>query len=167
MKVLPQSTIVLVFTEARCPDHGSSSTVPCPLKKSVSQKYLSTWWRIITKCFPNLFASIGSTIPSLTQSHKIARDYSSPFLWCCDETYIYTNHNTTICIYASKFKLGLKVEEQCSCHLIMASVLQYSQLSHYKINLIALLAHHVATSYCHVHEVTVDGILDWILDWPL
>jgi hypothetical protein len=67
-------------------------------------------------------------------------------------------------MYASKFKHGLMVDEGRSYHLGMVLVLQYCQLLHYKINLITLLARHVATSYCHVYGVTTDRVLDWILD---
>jgi hypothetical protein len=57
--------------------------------------------------------------------------------------HIYTNHNRSKCIHVSKFKFGLKVQEGCSYHLVAASVPQCSQFSHYIINLITLLTHHV------------------------
>jgi hypothetical protein len=49
------------------------------------------------------------------------------------------NHNRTTRIHASKFKLGLEVEEGCSYHPVTVSKPQYSQFSHYKINHITLL----------------------------
>jgi hypothetical protein len=59
----------------------------------------------------------------------------SPFLHRCNKTCIYTNHTRTTCIQASKFTLGLKLEEGCSDHLLTVSA-PHCQFSHYKILLL-------------------------------
>jgi hypothetical protein len=96
MKVLTHSALVLVLTQVEHPDCTSSSTASCPFTKSLCHRYA---WARDTKSLPNAFRIflyvIGSTLPQLDTKfdcNNVARDYSSPFLWCCDKTYSYTNH---------------------------------------------------------------------------
>jgi hypothetical protein len=81
-----------------------------------------------------------------------------------------TKHTSTrtTCIHASKFKLGLKVEEGCSCHLVAVSAPQFPQFSHYKINLITLLTYHVHASPIsslmkQSGQVARSDITDWAM----
>jgi hypothetical protein len=69
--------------------------------------------------------------------------------------HIYTNRNRTACIHARKFKLGLKVEEECSYHLVTVSAPQYSRFSHNKFNLIILLTHHVIPE-TKIHSLNIN-----------
>jgi hypothetical protein len=113
-------------------------------KVFVPPKYFSMWYKITAEHFLNLFVGIGSALTQAwhkTWFHNAAWDSPSPFLWCCNNTYIYTNHNRTTCIHASKFKLGLKVEVGCNYHLTMVSALHCYQFLHCKTNLIISLTH--------------------------
>jgi hypothetical protein len=86
-----------------------------------------------------------NVVPSLSFTQnliaELARDVTSPFLWRCSNTWIYTTQNRTTRIQATKCKLALKVKEGCGYHLGAVSAPQYCQFWHYRINLSTLLTH--------------------------
>jgi hypothetical protein len=125
MKAFIWSTSVLVLREAGRPGRDFSPIY----KVYVLPKYFSKWYRIIAIWIFLYVSTAPSPAWHKTWLHNVAWDSSSPpFLWCCNKTYIYMNHNRTTRIHASKLKLGLKVKErdvaiisQCSWHCSVTS----------------------------------------------